>query len=310
MPAEFESGFFVRTPAWHTLGNVIADYPTIADGLKAAGLGWHATKENVFLADDRVLEGTYAVVRDSDQHVLGVVGEQYRIVQPDEAFAFMDDLIGEGLKLDTAGSLFGGRVIWVLAKAPSRTVLGDEVAEYICFSTSFDGSSKSRANETPTRVVCANTLTMSHLNAIRSWSTRHTGRLEDKLADARRTLKLSSTYMDEFTAKAERFARTKVSADEFKAIVTDCFGDESTMTKKQLENTASLKSQLGIALRRDDLANFKGSAWHLYNAFGDFASHIDPVRKTAEWRDNLWLSFLNGNEVMLKVETALDAIGA
>jgi phage/plasmid-like protein (TIGR03299 family) len=310
MSANFESGFFVRKPAWHGLGTVVAEAPSSAEALHLAGLDWHAAKEPTYLADGHLIPGNWAVRRDSDSAILGVVGDQYRIVNPDEAFAFMDDLIGEGIVLDTAGSLFGGRIIWVLARAPSRTVLGDEVAEYMCFSTSFDGSSRTRCDETPTRVVCANTLAMAKLDAKRTWATRHTGNLEDKLAEAQRALKLSSEYMDQFTTKAERYARTKVSADEFKAIITDCFGDESTMTKKQLENTASLKSQLGIALRRDDLANFKGSAWHLYNAFGDFASHIDPIRKTAEWRDQRWRSFMDGNDIMLKVETALDSISA
>jgi len=71
-----------------------------------------------------------------------------------------------------------------------------------------------------------------------------------------------------------------------------------------------LKAQLGLALRRPDLENFKGTAWHLYNAFGDFASHIDPVRKTAEWRENLWESFIDGNKTLISVERMLDKIVA
>jgi len=313
MAPQFESGFFVRKPAWHGLGRVVTDAPTVADGLSLAGLDWRAAKQPMYLADGTVCPDQFAIVRDRDNSVLGYGGNNYVIAQPQECFDFMDALISDGVVLDTAGSLFSGKRIFVLAKAPSRKVLGDEVAEYVCVSTSFDGSSTTRCDETPTRVVCANTLALSRLTAKRSWTTRHTGaRIVDKVAEAQRVLKLSAEYMDDFTAKAERYAAKKVSSAEFNSIVSEIFGDETSAdaTTKQKNNIMHLKSQLGVALRRDDLANFKGSAWHLYNAFGDFASHIDPVRKTAEWRDNLWLSFIDGNKTLLTVERMLDEIVA
>ena len=46
-----------------------------------------------------------ANVRDTNQSVLGVVSNRYRIVQNEEAFAFTDKLLGESVKYETAGSL-------------------------------------------------------------------------------------------------------------------------------------------------------------------------------------------------------------
>lgn len=41
-------------------------------------------------------------MRTTDDKVLGVVGERYRIVQNREAFAWTDALLGEGVKYETA----------------------------------------------------------------------------------------------------------------------------------------------------------------------------------------------------------------
>ena len=63
--------------------------------------------------------------------MLGIVGERYRIVQNREAFQFVDQLLGSSLHFETAGSLGGGRRVWVLATLPEHVkVGGDQVRPY------------------------------------------------------------------------------------------------------------------------------------------------------------------------------------
>jgi hypothetical protein len=47
--------------------------------------------------------------------VLGIVSDEYEVVDNIEAFGFLDALIGSELYFETAGSLWGGRRVWVLA---------------------------------------------------------------------------------------------------------------------------------------------------------------------------------------------------
>lgn len=56
-----------------------------------------------------MIPGYRANVRSTDDAVLGVVSDRYRIVQNEEAFQFTDDLLGEGVTYETAGSLQGGK---------------------------------------------------------------------------------------------------------------------------------------------------------------------------------------------------------
>ena len=58
--------------------------------------------------------------------VLGVVSDRYRIVQNEEAFQFTDDLLGEGVTYETAGSLQGGKKVWMLAKLPEKYIIAGD----------------------------------------------------------------------------------------------------------------------------------------------------------------------------------------
>ena len=65
-----------------------------------------------------------------------MVSDRYRIVQNEEAFQFTDDLLGEGVTYETAGSLQGGKKVWMLAKLPEKYIIaGDEVTHIWCSST-------------------------------------------------------------------------------------------------------------------------------------------------------------------------------
>jgi phage/plasmid-like protein (TIGR03299 family) len=146
-----DSMFSVRKTPWHGLGAVLEQPPaTIADAIQAAGLGWRVEREPIGV--DRgdaatvndwweprceEIPGYYATVRQDTRTVLGIVGERYRIVQNEEAFAFVDQLLGSRLHFETAGSLHGGRRVWVLATLPQHVeVGGDPVRPYVLLMNS------------------------------------------------------------------------------------------------------------------------------------------------------------------------------
>lgn len=70
--------------------------------------------------------GFKANVRDQDEKVLGVVTDRYKVVQNADAFSFTDELLGEGVTYETAGSLQDGRRTWLLAKLPQRYIISGE----------------------------------------------------------------------------------------------------------------------------------------------------------------------------------------
>ena len=184
MADNVESMFSVREKPWHGLGTVVSEALTSAEALKEAGLDWRVYQQPIFTNFGKVIEGYRANVRSTDDKVLGVVSDRYKVVQNDEAFEFTDELLGEGVRYETAGSLQGGRKIWLLAKLPEMYVMaGDRVSSYLVFSNTHDGSGAVRAAITPVRVVCNNTLEPGAVHSIPQFFNDPCRRCEGKGKD-------------------------------------------------------------------------------------------------------------------------------
>ena len=141
MSANVETMFSVRETPWHGLGRIVMDAPASREALELADLDWQVESRNIYSGTGAMIPGYRANVRSTDDAVLGVVSDRYRIVQNEEAFQFTDDLLGEGVTYETAGSLQGGKKVWMLAKLPEKYIIaGDEVTPYLVFFNSHDGS--------------------------------------------------------------------------------------------------------------------------------------------------------------------------
>ena len=187
MAANVETMFSVREKPWHGLGVVVEDAPSSKDALNFAGLVWRVVQKPLF-TNSGLVEGYKANVRDSDNSVLGVVTDRYKVVQNTEAFAFTDNLLGEGVKYETAGSLQGGK----------------RITPYLVFSNTHDGSGAVKVAITPVRIVCNNTLNLALSTANRCFSIVHTGDIKGKIDEAKQTLFMADEYMEALGNEFER----------------------------------------------------------------------------------------------------------
>ena len=208
----FAETMFRVTP-WEGMGESITEAPNSAEAIKLAGLDWEVKQQPSFIMiDDKpVKTGDVINYRDSDNSILGTVKDRYQVVQNNEAFEFTDALIENGdARYETAGSLFGGKVVWMLAKLPSDSVLGDKMGRFLLFSNSHDGSRAVTVTTTNIRVWCSNTLNMALANAKRKWTFVHKGDMDSKLDEAKKSLILADSYNEEFKKQAEKLATKKV----------------------------------------------------------------------------------------------------
>ena len=209
MAHEVETMMYVtgaeRFVPWHGLGTPVENAVNSAEALELAGLDWEVNSRPIYTDNGIQIPGYIANTRSSDNKVLGVVSDKYKIVQNKEAFAFTDNLLDGDAKYVTAGSLRGGKNVWMLAELPETKILGDAVGQYLCFTNTHDGTGAVRVFVTPVRVVCNNTLNLALNTAKRSWSCRHMGNMESKMHEATRTLELANKYMEEL-AKNVRFS--------------------------------------------------------------------------------------------------------
>lgn len=295
MAALVETMMYVREKPWHNLGTMVEEAPTSADALRLAGLDWTIDAKPIFTDSGIEIPGYKANTRSSDGKVLGVVSDRYQIVQNKEAFDFTDALIGEGITYETAGSLSGGKKIWLLGKMPERYIAGDKFEPYICFTNMHDGNGAVRACMTPVRVVCNNTLNMALSSAKRNWSTVHRGDINRKLEEARETLMLADKYLVKLDEEADRLANEKMTDGEIKECLDKLFPVEDGMTDRQKRTAENAKNEIIVCTLRPDLVQFLNTKWGFINAVSDYVGHSDPARKTKNFDENRWSNIIGGH---------------
>ena len=309
MAANIESMFYVRETPWHGLGTKVLEAPASKDALQLAGLNWRVMQEPIYTAMEELVDGYKANVRDSDRKVLGVVTDRYRVIQNDEAFAFTDELLGAGVKYETAGSLQGGRKVWLLAHMPHEYIIsGERISPYLLFSNTHDGSGAIKVALTPIRVVCQNTLNLALAGAKRSWSMIHTGDIKEKMQEAKDTLFLAEKYMDELGKEFEVLRMKKLTDKQVMEYIEILLPVEDGFTTQQEKNMKRLREDMKIRyFDAPDLQSVGKNAYRFVNAVSDFATHAEPLRRTANYKENLFSRTVDGNPMIDKAYQMVSA---
>jgi len=217
MPANVETMFYVREVPWHGLGVCVNSALSSEEALEQSGLNWTVTQKPIMTSTYQPIPGYKANVRHTDNKVLGVVTDRYKVIQNSEAFAFTDNLLGEGVCYETAGSLNDGKKIWILAKLPDKYIIeGEQIEPYLVFSNDHSGNGSIKVAITPIRIVCQNTLNIALNNAKRIWSTVHVGDMTHKMDEAHNTLLLAEKYMGRSGSEFNRLS--KISLPDHRVI--------------------------------------------------------------------------------------------
>ena len=307
MAHEVETMFSVREKPWHyeltkDVTKLIQEAPTSKDALHYAGLDWEVLQTPVFMEDLTEIPNYKANVRSTDKSVLGIVTNKYKVVQNTEAFEFTDAIVGETengvVTYETAGSLCGGRKIWLLAKMPVQKVLDDDVEPYMFFSNSHDGSGAIKVGMTPIRIVCNNTLNMALAGAKRSWSTKHVGDMKSKLEEAKMCLSMADKYMQNLDIEADRLANAKLYKEQIDEILEEMFPITETDGERKKNNVKELKDQFYMCYVQPDIAQYINTAWGAINSMSDLVTHSTPKRNTANYNENRWGKIMDGHAMI------------
>lgn len=302
MAANIETMFYTREKPWHGLGTKVMNAPTSKEALELAGLNWKVLQEPLVTASGSGVEGYKANVRDTDRKILGVVTDRYKIIQNEDAFAFTDELLGEGVRYETAGSLQGGKKVWLLAKLPQEYIIaGERISPFLVFSNTHDGSGAVKVAVTPVRVVCNNTLNLALDTAERCWSMIHTGDVRGKIEEARNTLFHAEKYMDNLGKEFERLRKKSISDDTVKEYIEILLPMDESMSTQQRRNIRKLREDMEIRyFDAPDLQDVGRNAYRFINAVSDFATHANPLRKTVNYKENLFSRTVDGNPLIDK----------
>lgn len=300
MAANVETMFYTRTKPWHGLGTMVEKAPTSEAALELAGLDWQVVQKKLVTDGGIEVPDFKANLRETDNQVLGVVSDRYKVVQNADAFSFTDALLGEGVTYETAGSLQNGRRTWILAKLPTRYIIsGDEITPYLVFMNSHDGSGSIKAAMTPIRVVCQNTLNLALSTAKRCWSTNHVGDIKGKMEDARYTLLYADQYMAELGRTIDQMNQQKLSDRQVMEYIDSLFPILPNPSEQQIKNMLRMKEDMKARyFDAPDLQHVGKNAYRFINAVSDFATHAKPLRERSGYRENLFARTVDGNAMI------------
>lgn len=312
----FAEAAFSLEPAWHGLGTVFDHVMYSKEAFEAAGLNWNVVQKAVGVGDRRRVElpltindpspsGEYreeiiwteqpnyrANIREDNGAFMGIVTDQYKVVQNTEAFQFLDALVeNHEMEYESAFSLYGGRKVVVLARMPGvwEIVPGDAILPYILLSLSHDGSEGIRFGPVATRVVCSNTYAMAvGEGTTREMSIRHTGNIQDKLGRARNLLGVANAQFAQYAEIGRRLAECQLSIQDWKDYLNIMCPEldprDPDYTDRRAEQILETRISIMGCFRneRNTLDGMKRTLWAAYNAVTEHIDHLPRRGATRE----------------------------
>ena len=290
------------TGAWHGLGKVVETAPTPAEALIAAGLDWSVDQWALSATDGengRQSAPSHVLnVRSDNGEQLGVVSAGYTPVQ-NRRLAELAAALAEGgdvVKVESAGSIRGGRKVWFLLRGESFTTRNDadRIVPYILLANGHDGTQSLRCIPTTVRVVCSNTLHMSLGGRSEKvgYTFRHTSGIEVKADEIKNALGLYNRSLTSTRTAIDALCGRNVSRDDVQAFFLEAYSRDfgaipanpTTDADKKARDRAT-DAYRAYVRRFDAERHVAGAtAWNAMNAYTGFLQHDRPVRAAADRR--------------------------
>lgn len=280
----------------------------------------------------RELCGHYATYRVDNNEPLGLVKAKYEVVQNIDAFNFFDDAIGEGkARWDKAGILNGGRKIYLSAKLPIETKVGnDTIDNYLVFSNSHDGTSSVNIMFTPIRVICTNMLNAGLKNADAYIRIRHTESVREKLQKGAEILRIACRHANTVEEYYNSLLKIKMTDKEVMEYLANLqLTDKERELLNDYDNINGYKKLIlkdyrtmevtGISQRKaNQIANMfeyycdgigqkhiAGTAWGAYNSVTGFYCNVANLEGEKRCES---LLYGGANSNMLKALNAINNV--
>lgn len=299
MSHQFESGFFVKEPAWHGLGTVLQDkvYNT-SEALKLAGADWKVSLHSITSCGQEIPDRK-AVHRDDTGAYLATVGKIYRPIQNEDAFKFFDPFLHErDCYISTAGILDSGKKCWIAAEienSETEVVEGDRIRNYLLLANSHDGSMKAIVKFVSERVVCANTLKVALGEGGAFKAISHNSKAASALSEIQASLDICRKSFDNTVLKYRQMAATNISTEQFRGYLESLFESDLKAASKRLEETAELedlRSCRKILAAYDSTPDLqvdgvRGTAYAAVNAVAEWVTHAKSSNKDSRF-NSIW----------------------
>lgn len=300
-----------QNSAWHGLGTVVQDAFSPAEAMKIARLDWEVKKNTMFIEG---VEGSkievpenFALTREDDNSILSVVGKKYTIIQNKELFDLAGS-ISEEVKVETAGSLFGGQKVFCLLRGETINFKNDCVETYLAILNSHNGTLPLSAMPTSVRVVCNNTLNLSLKNdGSKMFRVKHTATAEQRIAEMKKALQLFKETGKRFQEEVQVLRSSEIkSREELFKFFSACILKVSGKQEIKPEEMESFKETVQTWEETFEIEQMtlgeNSNLWLAGNAVTSWIQKSEPQRKQEGWEERRFESNFFGKNDSLSAE--------
>jgi phage/plasmid-like protein (TIGR03299 family) len=317
---EVESMAYANAVPWHGLGARVDGDISVGEMLEAAGLNWEVKLLPTFASDpddpETVVElPRRALVRSTDRKVLTVTGPQWKPLQNADMLGFMKRYVeAGGAKLETAGSLRGGKTVWGLARLNHsfEVTPGDRVKGYLLITSPHEVGRAITVKTTSVRVVCANTLAMADLHSETNYSQSHLKEFDFSAAHER--VQMAHESLAEAERRAKTLDRLRLSMEDavrkvfVPAVMPELLKDEEAMEQIMIPESQPTK----VMELLESLINAPGArpetGWGVLNAVTHWADHVNgrtpESRLTRAWLGDTARAKVRAEELLMELADA------
>ena len=305
-----------REVPWHGMGVPVTDDLTPEQMLQAASLDWKVELVPNFATykGKKIKVETSTLFRETDGKILSArCSDDWNPVQNQEAAEFFNDFCAAGdMKMETAGSLCGGELVWFLAKMNESFDVfknRDQIDAFTLFTNPHRYGWSTSVSLTATRVVCMNTLNLSLSTTKGDKIVKVSHRNEFNADEVKEVLGVTKDKMKKYKEMSQHLAKKKAKGEDivtyfkriFPVITSKVDGSRKELSKPAQVAMGVLQSQPGA-----DIA--PGTWWNTYNATTYYLDHLAgrtvDARITSAWYGDARKRKIKAMEVALEMADA------
>ena len=112
---------------------------------------------------------------------------------------------------------------------------------------------------------------------------------------------MAEKYMDSLGKEFENLRMKKLTDSQVMEYIEILFPIDENYSSQQVRNIKKLQEDVKIRyFDAPDLQDVGKNAYRFINAVSDFATHANPLRRTANYKENLFLRTVDGNPLIDK----------
>lgn len=276
----------VEGTAWSVSSDIemaLKDKVSSEDIVSSLGLDYTVSAHNVKTDIEEPVKGYYGMYRDDMQSFLGIVKtDEPKIIQNVDTFKPIEPLIEDGILTPlVADSYLGGQQLFGCFEFnESYQVLDDTFNHYFIVVNNHlrpDGSLS--IINTPVRIACMNAMS----SALRKSNLKF--KIPGFIASGDYSM-ISNSIMNAYERTvaymkntAESLVETKISRDGINKLLDELFPyieetEGKTTNHDRANQTIEMQREAFTeCLAADNLSNYQGTMWQVFNALTDYGTH-------------------------------------